>query len=264
MFTIFHGLLKEPFSKNKSTDSLFKSNSFNELQNRLEHMKQHKGLFLISGESGTGKSSACRYFFDSLQNDFYKSCYINHSTVSTIEFYRQINDVLGGQSLHRKDQLFKSIQQLIITESSHSKKCPVIILDESQYLKNQNIFELQLLLNFNMDSFDPLIVILVAQSHFLDRLKRPVFKSFYHRIHLSYQCSGLSEQETKDFILNELKLCGASSQIFTDSAFSSIYRITGGNFRETGKLCNRALMISASKKLNSIDQDIIYQAQKEL
>ena len=264
MYTLFHGLEKEPFSKNKSTESLFKSKSFIELSSRLDYMKQHKGIFLISGEPGLGKSTACRYFIDSLKNDFYNPCYINHSTVSTIEFYRQINKVLGGEWIHRKDQLFKSIQSLIMEDSINNKKCPVIILDECQYLKNQNIFELQLILNFKMDSYDPLIIILVGQPHFLDRLKRPVFKSFYHRIHLSYEFCPLSEQETKDFITHELKLCGCNSDIFNDGAFSSIYRIYGGNMRETAKLCLKALMISASNKLNSIDQNIIYQAQKEM
>ncbi len=264
MYKLFFGLLKEPFSKNKNNDSLFKSGNFLELENRLDYMKQHKGIFLISGEPGTGKSTACRYFMDSLKSDFYKTCYINHSTVNSIQFYRQINEALGGEWSSRKDQLFKSIQSLIQHETVNNKKCPVIILDECQYLKNQNIFELQLLLNFNMDSLDPLIVILIAQPHFLHRLKRPVFKSFYHRIHLLYEYFPLSESETKNYILHELKSAGCSSPVFTDGALSSIYRITGGNMREIGKLCIKSLMVSATKKIHSIDQKLIYEAQNEL
>lgn len=201
---------------------------------------------------------------ESLKKEFYHSIYINHSTVSTIEFYRQINRTLGGEWQQRKDILFKSIQELILDYSINQKKIPVIVLDECQYMKNQNIYELQLLFNFMMDSLDPAILILSGQPHFKDRLTRPIFRSFYQRIHLSYELESLSEEETKNYIESELVSCGSKSKIFTEAGFNAVYRITAGNMRDIGKLCIHVLLHATQNKKDEIDQELIYEVNKYL
>ncbi len=125
----------------------------------MEYLKQFKGLLLLTGEAGVGKTTAIRAFLEDLKQEYFKFIYIPLTTVSTTDFYHQLNNSLGGESKRNKSELFSSIQKIIIEYATVRKQIPVIIFDEVHFLKNDNLFELQILLNFNIDSIDPAIVI---------------------------------------------------------------------------------------------------------
>lgn len=111
---------------------------------------------------------------------------------------------------------------------SDFKKIPVFIFDEAHLLKNDNFTELQLLLNFNMDSVDPAIVIVAGQPHLADRLARPILRAFYQRITLKYQLLPLKKEEIKPYIEHHLKLKGCDKSPFSDNAIQAIYKNTAG------------------------------------
>ncbi|MDI6792454.1 MAG: ATP-binding protein [bacterium] len=181
---VYYGLTGIPFDKSIKSDQIFLSAPAKELGSRLEYMKQHRGLMLITGEPGTGKTTILRAFVDGLFQLSYQAFYVPLSTVNILDFYRQLNYHLGGEPLHLKSTLFRSIQKAIKDFVTHTKKIPLIIFDEAHLLKNENFFELQIVTNFNMDSTDPAIFILAAQSHLRDRLSRSFLNSFNQRIYL--------------------------------------------------------------------------------
>src|SRR5690606_25258978 len=129
----------------------------------LEYMKKKRGLMLLTGEAGMGKSTLLRAFKESLKETDYKVVYLPLTTVNKADFYRQLNAELGGEACHRKCDLFKSIQKLILDYDRHRKQTPVIIFDDAQYLNSDNLFELHLMLNFEIDSYDPALWILSGQ-----------------------------------------------------------------------------------------------------
>ena len=180
MLEAFFGLTGRPFDKSLKPEQLFISNGVKELFSRLEYMKQLRGIMLISGQPGTGKITALRAFINGLSQLSYQSFYVPLATVNVLDFYRQLNNQLGGEPYHYKALLFNSIQQNIKERVTNSKKIPVIIFDEAHLLKNENFIELQIITNFNMDATDPALIILAGQPHLGDRLMRPILKSFYH------------------------------------------------------------------------------------
>ena len=112
---VYYGLTGIPFDKSIKPDEIFLSASAKELQSRLEYMKCHRGLMLITGEPGTGKTTILRAFVDRLSQLSYQSFYVPLSTVNILDFYRQLNYHLGGQPLHLKSALFRSIQKPLRT-----------------------------------------------------------------------------------------------------------------------------------------------------
>lgn len=182
MIEVFFSLTGVPFNKSIKPEELFLSEPTKELLSRLEYMKQQRGIMLITGEPGTGKTTILRAFIDKLSQLSYQIFYVPLSTVNVLDFYRQINYYLGGEPLHLKSRLFTSIQKAIKDFVTHTKKIPIIIFDEAHLLKNENFFELQIISNFNMDSSDPALFILLAQSHLRDRLQRSFLSSFNQRI----------------------------------------------------------------------------------
>lgn len=114
---------------------------------------------LLTGDPGTGKTTALRSFFASLKEQSFFPVYLPLSTVGITEFYQQINQALGGEPCSRKNHLFKSIQERILDLALNRNKVPVIVIDECHLLKNENFFELQIITNFNFyDLTSPALV----------------------------------------------------------------------------------------------------------
>ncbi len=264
MIQAYYNLKKTPFDKNIPTDSTFTSASLIELEQRLEYIKQKRGIMLITGQPGTGKSLAIRTFISKINLNLYKYFYIPLSTVNILDFYRQLCTNLGGVMSWKKSQLFASIQASIRNYVENNQKVPIIIFDEAHFLKNENFWELQIINNFNLDSTDPAIFILVAQPHLKDRLLSPLHQAFYQRITLKFHLSPLSKEETNSYIQHHLKYAGATSSLFNPNAVSAIYQASNGIPRVINSIAFNALTIGALERKDAISEEEIYRAVKEV
>lgn len=264
MYKAFYGLDSEPFVKTLKTSELFYSSEFKECISRLEYMSKAKGIVLLSGEPGIGKSTVLRAFSEKLNPNHFKVIYIPLSSVSRIEFYRQLNYALGGEFINRKSDLFLSIQKLLIDYAKNSKIIPVIIFDDLQYLKSENLYELQMLLNFDMDSYDPALIIMSAHPYLKDKISRPAFSSIEQRILFNYQLSPLNEKETKEYIQHSLSIKGRKEELFNENAYLAVFKMSNGVKRLINRICLKSLMYGAAKKLEIIDAESLYLANQQL
>jgi general secretion pathway protein A len=264
MFEAYWNLNGKPFDKTIKPENLFMSKNLAELSSRLDYMKNNRGIMLITGQPGTGKTTALRAFVNQLSDLSFKTFYVPLSTVNVNDFYKQINAHLGGEDFSRKSKLFESIQYRIKEMVSDFKKIPVFIFDEAHLLKNENFTELQLLLNFNMDSADPAIVIIAAQPHLADRLLRPVLRSFYQRITLKYQLLPLEKDELKPYMEHHLKLKGNQAFPFSDKAIDAIYKNTAGIPRVIASLALACMTLCMIENSQTITEEHVYKAAHEL
>lgn len=165
MYRPYYRLQKNVNHKDIAVEELFNSTGYKEARARLDYMKDKRGLVLVSGLSGVGKTTLLRSFAESLDPKSFKIDYVPLSTVSVNDFYRQLAYLLSGQTLYKKDILFRTIQQAITELAVNKKIIPIIIFDDAHFLKNENFFELQILSNFNFDSLSPALFVLIAQPH---------------------------------------------------------------------------------------------------
>ena len=264
MLEAYWGLRGRPFEKSIKPENLFLSNTLKELNSRLDYMKQHRGIMLIAGQPGTGKTTALRAFVSRLSELSYKNFYVPLATVNVLDFYRQLNSQLGGEPSFYKSQLYDSIHERVVDLAANQKKTPVIIFDEAHLLKNENFTELQLLVNFNMDAVDPAMIVLAGQPHLTDRLMRPFLKSFYQRIGLKYVLQPLEQTEIKPFIEHHLKLKGCTKSPFTESAITAIYKNTSGVPRLVGSLALNTMTLGMLEKNTELTEEHVFQAAQEL
>lgn len=265
MFKVFYGFTNPPFSKEVKPDNLFQHEYFKELIRRFEYIKKYRGIMLISGDPGTGKTTAIRYFISSLPEQLFHPVYIPLSTVGVTDFYVQLNHKLGGNEHTRvKSKLFESIQKRILELAGNKNRIPVIIIDECHFLKNDNFFELQIISNFNLDSMDPCIFILSAQSHLNERLRRNSLESFRQRISVRYSMEPLGLSECQEYILHAFRKNGVNDPIFTESGFKAIYNISGGVLRSVGNLVTKTLAHGSSSKKLQLSEEDVFVASKEL
>jgi type II secretory pathway predicted ATPase ExeA len=264
MLEAYWNLTGKPFDKAIKPEQLFQSKSAKELTGRLEYIKQHRGIMLLTGQPGTGKTTALRAFVNSLSELTYQSFYVPLATVNVLDFYRQLNQKLGGEPHFYKTKLFHSIQHRIQEMVTNLKNIPVIIFDEAHLLKNDNFNELQLVTNFNMDSADPAIIIIAGQPHLANRLMRPVLKSFYQRIVLKANFLPLDADEIGPFIQHHLALKGCQKSPFSENAVEAIYKNSAGVPRLVGALALHTMTLGILENVQVLTEEHVFKASREL
>jgi general secretion pathway protein A len=264
MITTFYALTDTPFAKDISPEQLLTTDAFTELNRRLDYMRERCGLMLLTGEAGTGKTAAVRAFVEQLNPSIYKVVYVPLSTVTPLDFYTQLNTEFGGRPSARKSTLFKNLQHAVRDYVDNSKKTPILVLDEAQSLPDKTLDEIPIILNFRMDSVDPLLMIMIGHPDLARRLARPMFRNLYQRILLNYQIPPLSEDETKLYVIHHLNRVGAKTPIFSESAYLALYKTSAGLCRLINRLCLAALNRGAFLQKSSLSEEDIFEASQEI
>ena len=264
MMTTFYALTDTPFAKDIPAEDLLATDAFTELNRRLDYMRQRCGLMLLTGEAGTGKTAAVRAFVQQLNPSIYRVVYVPLSTVTPLDFYSQLNTEFGGRFSTHKSSLFKNLQQAVRDYVENAKKTPILVLDEAQCLPDRTLDEIPIILNFKMDSVDPLLMIMIGHPDLACRLARPMFRNLYQRILLNYQLPPLSERETRDYVIHHLQRVRGKTQIFSDNAYLALYKTSGGLCRLINRLCLAALHRGAYLQKTTLTEEDIFQVSQEL
>ncbi|MDI6791817.1 MAG: hypothetical protein QME81_02955, partial [bacterium] len=130
--------------------------------------------------------------------------------------------------------------------------------------KKFSFFELQIITNFNMDSTDPAIFILAAQSHLRDRLARSFLNSFNQRIQLRYHLIPLQKDEVEPYLNHHLSLQGCQKSPFSQAAIDAIYKNTGGVPRLIGSLALKTMIKGSFDAADVLTEEHVFAATYEL
>lgn len=264
MFTQFFNLKFNPFTKEIDSSSLFISNESKEVNARLKYLEQTRGIGLIIGEPGVGKSTALRKYVSDLNPSLFMPCYFSLATVTVKEFYIALALMLGEEPKFQKVALFHQIQSAILNLYKEQRITPVIVLDEVHLASNKVLEDLRLIFNFSMDSYNPFILILAGQPLIRNKLVLNVNSPLKQRISIKCNMQGLAEDEISPYCISRLELAGCREEVFETSAIKTIYGLTKGLPRLINNLVTSSLLYASSNKLRRIDEEVIFQAQSEL
>lgn len=263
MFRQHFELKFNPFDKEISTDKTFTSQDTKELDSRLKYMLESRGICLIVGEPGSGKTTGLRRLVDNMNRSLYKPCYLPLTTLTVKEFYHALALLLGEIPVHKKVQLFNQIQGSIQNLYYEQRITPVIIVDEIHMAPMSILDDLRLLFNFKMDSANPFVLILAGQPQIRNRLALNTCYPLRQRITMRYSMQGLTLEETADYCNSRMKIAGCMNEVFTSSALSAIHTISGGVPRTINNIAVQSLMYSTVRKMLSVDEEAVYQANIE-
>lgn len=263
MYKAFWGMEFNPFDKGISEKNFYSSDDFKQATARLEHLKNIKGIGLFTGFSGTGKTFSLRCFTAALNPNMYKVAYIPLSTVTVMEFYRSLAFALDLEPQSKKIDLFRSIQERIISLAKDKRITPLIILDECQYLKTEVLNDIKLLLNFDMDSKNYAILILTGQPTINSILSKQVHEALRQRIVINYNFMGITKAEMEGYISSRLSLCGCHEPIFNKNALESLYSCCNGSTRKLNSIIEKCLIIGAAQNVRTITTELVMTAQNE-
>lgn len=263
MFLQYFGMKFNPFSKEIETQNLYESEDMKELFSRFKYIQQNRGIFLLIGEPGTGKTTAIRKLCSGLNPGLYKPCYCTLSTVTVLDFFRGILLNLGETPSCKKIVMFMQIQEVIANLYYEQKITPIIILDEIHLASTSILEDLRLLFSFRMDSENPFVLILSGQSHIRNKLQLSINTPLKQRINIRHNMKGLKKDELSLYLQNCLSLAGLNDNIFNAEACEAIFSISKGAPRVVNNLAIASLMYAFAKKQDRIDEEAVFQGQRD-
>jgi general secretion pathway protein A len=269
MYENFFGFKEKPFKLVPNPAYLFLSKSHEEALAHLNYaLSQGDGFVEITGEVGTGKTTLCRAFLESL-NDRVEAAYIFNPKLGPKQLLEAINDEFNlpsdttGPYTSTKDYIDK-LNRFLIQKKAEDKKV-ILLIDEAQNLKRNVLEQLRLLSNLETNKDKLLQIVLIGQPELAELLNSQELRQIGQRITLSYQLAPLSYGETRDYIQYRLNVASHRVPVpFTRLAFRHIYRYAKGVPRLINIACDRTLLAAFGLNRTKITGRIAKAAIKEL
>ena len=258
----YFSFTREPFSRELSPMEVFISKGHQELLARLRHAIETGSLAVITGQVGSGKSTAIRSVMHALDASRYRYIYLANSQLTPAEFYKsllyQVNVQPGRGVCANKRLVAQAMLEL------HQKGIkPLVVIDEGQELTVPMLSELRFVLNYQTDSFSPLMIILAGQPQLAETLRLQVLECIRQRINVHYRLPCLEVDEISAYILHHLKVAGLDKQIFTDAAIRLIYQFSKGIPRRINNICRYAIVAAVMADSPTIDVDAVHKGLED-
>lgn len=224
-----------------------------------------KGLAVLIGGLGTGKTTLARRLLESLPEDEYESALlvIIHSDVDSTWLIKRVASQLGVET--HSDSKVEILSQLYakLVEISEAGKKAVILIDEAQMLKNPQIMEeFRGLLNLELPDKKLLSFVFFGLPELEDCLKAD--PPLAQRVAVKFKLEPFKPETTSAYIHHRISLAGVDEPLFTKDACSAVHKHSSGIPRLINVICDNALFEGYIRKKPEIGADIIESVAQDL
>lgn len=265
MYCKYYGLKERPFNVTSDPAFFFSSKKHKEaLSHLLYGVSQRKGIIVLTGEIGTGKTTICRFFLNQIGKNV-KTAFILNPTFSETQLLESIIKDFGlNLKNNSKLGMVTELNNFLLKESNAGNNL-VLIVDEAQNLKPALLEQIRLLSNLETEKDKLLQVILVGQPELNSRLNLYDLRQLRQRIMVRYHIGPLDSGEIKDYINWRLEIAGSEKKIeFSSEALDLISRFSAGTPRLINIICDRALLAGFVNETAYLDFNILKSCVEEL
>jgi general secretion pathway protein A len=265
MYKSFYGLKENPFNVNPDPRFLFLTKQIEEALTGLMYgIQTRKGFITLTGEVGTGKTTLVNRLLDWLHHRKARTAFLFNSRMNSNQLFDFIlaEFAIPCDSKSKSQQLMKLNQWLL--DRYRMGETVVLIIDEAQNLTYPVLEEIRLLTNLETSTEKLVQIVLSGQPELEEKLKLPQLRQLRQRIMLRCKTSALSKEQTHEYILERLRIAGASGEpIFGPSAVDSIYIYSLGIPRVINLLCEHSLVNAFVEQQRPIQSKIVEDVARE-
>jgi general secretion pathway protein A len=264
MYEAYWELTDPPFDNSPNPKFFYLSPEHEEALVRLVYTVRHrKGCGMLTGEYGCGKTTLSRALIQRLEAERYEIGLLTNPRWNATDFLREALYQLGVETTEKsKPELLHMLNDLFFRHYREGRDT-VIIVDEAQLLDDEGVFEeLRLLMNFQTDDRFLVTVLLIGSPELREKVRR--LKHLDQRITIRYHLNTLDDAHTSAYIAHRLTMAGRTDPIFTEEAVKLIFDFTRGTPREINNLCDVALLVGYTKRLEQINEKVVAEVIKDM
>jgi general secretion pathway protein A len=255
------GFEKEPFSTSPDPEFFYLSKEHETaLTNILIELRLKRGLSIILGDVGTGKTTLSRKLVQELKerDDFIFNIILDPSFENEYLFLTslaknfEITSAANGSAPTIVD-LRETLERFLFQKGVTENKIVTLIIDEAQKLSESSLEVLRVLLNYETNEYKLLQLVLLGQLELHSKIMD--ISNFFDRISFKYTLNPLDFDETKEMIEFRVRQAGyrANMRLFLDEAVREVYQYSRGYPRQITMLCHRALKDMVMKNRFVVD-----------
>jgi general secretion pathway protein A len=262
MYKSFFGLNRNPFDLTPDPTCFVSTKRHNEALAALYYgVRWHKGFVVVTGEVGTGKTLLLRCLLRLLrESKDVAYAYVFNGRLSPTEFLQYILSDFGlPASGKNKSELLLDLGQFLVARGAR-RLTTVLIVDEAHHLSEDILEEIRLLSNLETTDEKLLQIVLVGQPELDEKLDSLGLRQLKQRIALRAQLGPLDLQETKEYILQRLRIAGADGSrapLFPAESVTSVFRHSQGLPRLINTICENSLIAAYARQLPAVTPDLI-------
>ena len=264
-YRMFFELQKEPFTSDIDKEHILVTDDLTGVVERIHYAMRTGAVALVTGEIGSGKSTALRYATESLHPAEHLCLYVTATSGSILELYRQILAALGmAMSGVSRAMMLQTIRSQITEVTSAKKIRVLLVIDEASLLRMEVFAEIHTLLQFEKDAKPLLPLVMAGQNNLLDSLSfRPAMPLASRVVARSY-LEGVNLELMNQYIVHHLAIAGVNRNLFEEPAVVAIHQGSGGLFRKANHLARGALIVAAHRQSATVTAEHVRLAATEI
>jgi general secretion pathway protein A len=263
MYLNFYNLKEEPFRLTPDPKFLQLAEPHRlALMTLAQGVIGRKGLMILSGPVGTGKTTILNGFLSVLARTFPQKAMPTALIINPRLSPKELLETLlyefeVSHAFDSKPCRIAALQGLMFAASKAGGTC-LLIVDEAHLLPIDVLEEIRLLMNADSYKEKLLQVVLCGQPELSDLLRDPALRAVRQRISVRATLRELSPSETRMYIAERLRIAGLEKAVpFTSCAFDKIYEYTGGVPRLINIACDASLALGCETGRGQIGEDIV-------
>jgi type II secretory pathway predicted ATPase ExeA len=272
MYRYFYGINDFPFGACPDPRFLYKMPHVQEALACLQYgIASRKGFVVMTGEVGTGKTTLLKSVLSSFTDRRISTAFVFNPRLDALDFLEFVladfgipqNPRVKAGMPQTKSAMLMQLNRWLIDRFRNGELCAIVV-DEAQNLSWELLEEIRLLTNLETSSEKLVQIVLSGQPELEEKLRDPSVRQLRQRISLWCRTRPLKSDETKAYVMNRLRIAGASQPVLTPEAVQLVHRYSKGIPRLINLICEHAMISAYVEQIKPIPARIVESVSLEL
>jgi len=244
-----YGFTRMPFTKDIPVSALFSSAACKEAAARLRWLISARGLGVVTGEAGAGKTASLRAAADGLDASRHALIYLPNPQAGVRGIHGAVALALGQAPRFHHATLIPQVEAALAAEAGERNRNVILAIDESHLLTGEQLESVRMMTSHGLDSGSPLTVLLIGQPTLRRRLRVGDMAALDQRVQLRYHIPSpaLTPAEADGYIRAHLAHAGRTGTLFSDDAVRVIHSHARGMPRPINRLALTPLLAACTE-----------------